>query len=45
MHGTREDVEILVVLKPDGTIVTAHPIRGPGVARTDEHGDPHPADN
>lgn len=41
-YGSRDDVEIKVILKPDGTILTAHPIRGPGVVVTDENGDPAP---
>jgi hypothetical protein len=29
--GTRDEVEIVVILNEDGTIRTAHPRRGPGV--------------
>jgi Bacterial EndoU nuclease len=42
VEGTRDGVEIRVVLKPDGTIVTGHPLGGAGVAVNDEYGDPQP---
>jgi hypothetical protein len=40
--GTRDGVEITVILKPDGEIITGHPERGPGVERNDKNGDPRP---
>jgi Bacterial EndoU nuclease len=42
VDGTRDGVEILVVLEPDGTIVTGYPLGGEGVAVNDENGDPQP---
>jgi hypothetical protein len=40
--GKRAEVEIQVVLDPEGKIITARPIRGPGVRVNDAHGDPQP---
>jgi hypothetical protein len=40
--GTREGVLIQVFVKPDGTITSGFPLKGEGVHRNDENGDPHP---
>jgi hypothetical protein len=40
--GTRDGVDIRVIVKPDGTIITGHPTGGEGVHRNDENGDPQP---
>jgi hypothetical protein len=39
--GTRDGVDISVIVKPDGEIATAYPTGGQGVARNDANGDPH----
>jgi len=38
--GTRDGVDIEVVVKPDGQIWTAYPTGGEGIAINDENGDP-----
>ena len=45
VSGTRDGIEIKVVLRPDGRIATAHPIRGPGVHVNDENGIPQLLDD
>jgi hypothetical protein len=40
--GTRDGVDITVIVKPDGEVATAYPTGGQGVARNDANGDPHP---
>lgn len=42
VSGTRDGVDIEVVVRPDGEVVTGYPTGGRGVERTDENGDPHP---
>jgi hypothetical protein len=42
--GTRDGVDIEVVISPDGRIWTAYPTGGAGVARNDANGDPQPLD-
>lgn len=44
VNGTRDGVDITVIIRPDGTIWTAYPTGGPGVTQNDEHGNPHPLD-
>lgn len=39
-RGTRDGVDIEVVINPDGTIWTAYPTGGRGVVRNDENGNP-----
>ncbi|GAA2978469.1 EndoU domain-containing protein [Actinokineospora diospyrosa] len=41
-RGTRDGVEIEVIIDPDGSIRTAYPISGNGVTRNDANGDPIP---
>jgi Bacterial EndoU nuclease len=43
--GTRDGVEIKVVIDPAGEVITGHPERGPGVHINDENGDPQPLEN
>jgi hypothetical protein len=44
VNGTRDGVDIEVILNPDGSIRTAYPTGGRGVTRNDEHGNPQPLD-
>jgi Bacterial EndoU nuclease len=44
VRGTRDNVDIEVVVAPDGEIITAYPTGGEGVHRNDENGDPQPLD-
>jgi Bacterial EndoU nuclease len=43
-NGTRDGVDIEVIINPDGSIWTAYPTGGRGVTRNDENGDPIPDD-
>lgn len=40
VRGTRDGVEIEVIIDPDGSIRTAYPVGGDGVTRNDENGNP-----
>ncbi|WP_376775091.1 EndoU domain-containing protein [Saccharopolyspora phatthalungensis] len=40
--GTRDGVEIEGYVTPDGQVQTGYPVRGEGVLRNDEFGNPHP---
>ncbi|HVD89888.1 MAG TPA: EndoU domain-containing protein [Jatrophihabitantaceae bacterium] len=42
VRGTRDGVDIEVIVNPDGSIWTAYPTGGTGVVRNDEHGNPTP---
>jgi hypothetical protein len=44
VNGTRDGVDIEVIINPDGSIWTAYPTGGRGVTRNDEHGNPQPLD-
>ncbi|ONI81466.1 hypothetical protein ALI144C_19225 [Actinosynnema sp. ALI-1.44] len=44
VNGTRDGVDIEVIVNPDGSIWTAYPTGGRGVTRNDEHGNPQPLD-
>ncbi|MET0132490.1 MAG: EndoU domain-containing protein [Kibdelosporangium sp.] len=44
VNGTRDGVDIEVIVNPDGSIWTAYPTGGRGVTRNDENGDPQPLD-
>jgi len=41
-QGTRDGVRMKVIIRPDGTIRTAHPTSGDGVVKNDRYGNPHP---
>ncbi|MGW4330336.1 EndoU domain-containing protein [Nocardia sp. NPDC004573] len=40
VNGTRNGVQIEVIVAPDGSVVTGYPIGGEGVVRNDANGDP-----
>jgi len=40
VRGTRDGVDIEVIIDPDGSIWTAYPTGGTGVIKNDEHGNP-----
>ena len=42
IHGTREGVDIKVVVARDGAVVTGYPEAGAGVIRNDKYGNPLP---
>jgi hypothetical protein len=42
VHGTRDGVDIEVIVTPDGTVKTGYPTGGEGVHRNDQNGDPQP---
>jgi hypothetical protein len=42
--GTRDGVDIEVIVQPDGTIRTGYPTGGEGVHRNNDDGDPEPLD-
>lgn len=41
-YGQRDGVNIRTIVRPDGSIETAHPTSGNGVVRNDSQGRPHP---
>ncbi len=42
VQGERDGVNIRVIVRPDGSIETAHPTHGEGVVKNDRQGNPHP---
>ncbi|MFI7664130.1 hypothetical protein [Nocardia sp. NPDC049526] len=40
VNGTRNGVQIEVIVAPDGSVVTGYPIGGAGVVRNDANGNP-----
>ncbi|MEU1985023.1 hypothetical protein [Nocardia sp. NPDC019395] len=38
------EIDIKVVVAENGVIVTGHPLRGTGVMRNDQYGNPHPVE-
>lgn len=42
VEGNRDGVDIVVIVEPDGTVVTGYPTGGEGVHRNDENGEPQP---
>lgn len=42
VRGTRDEVDIEVIVKPDGEVMTGYPTGGEGVHRNDENGNPQP---
>jgi Bacterial EndoU nuclease len=42
VHGTRDGVDIEVIVSPDGKVKTGYPTGGEGVHRNDQNGDPQP---
>lgn len=40
--GTRDGVDVVVIVDSDGDIVTAYPVGGEGVEKNDEEGEPRP---
>lgn len=42
VFGNRDGVNLRVIVSPNGSILTAHPISGDGVVKNDRNGNPHP---